>query len=389
MLWSYLPDWSNPITERLEWQTDVLSAYDGSEQRVALRQAPRRSIEFSFLIVGDTQRRDVEVKLWANGAKLWDVPLWTDTVYSDASVSAGSNTIMVTTTHLDFVAGNKVLLQSSTGRFHLSTIATVNSNSLILSEYLAADWPIETAVTPVRSGYLDPSQQVTRFTGDAIYDVVRFTFDDVSTYTADDGSGVYRGYPVVAIASTWANDLTLNYERKMQTVDFGNNIFRDDESGLPAMIHSHTWMLKSREEISNFRAFLYARRGRLNACWLPTFQNDLQIVDTITSGSLQINIENCSYTDLYQMHINRRDIRIELVSGTLIYRRIIASSIINDDVEQITIDAALGVDLAIDDIERISFMSFCRLEADSIELSWQWSDLVNVGANFRTTNNDV
>lgn len=79
MLWIYPPDWSAPINERLQWRTDVLTSYNGAEQRIALRQTPIRSLKFNFLIDGDIQRRDLEVKLWANGAKLWDVPVWTDT----------------------------------------------------------------------------------------------------------------------------------------------------------------------------------------------------------------------------------------------------------------------------------------------------------------------
>jgi hypothetical protein len=43
------PNWKSGITERLEWQTDVMISETGAEQRRPVRTYPRRSIEASFL----------------------------------------------------------------------------------------------------------------------------------------------------------------------------------------------------------------------------------------------------------------------------------------------------------------------------------------------------
>ncbi len=389
MLWTYAPDWQTPILERLEWKTDVIPNYNGSEQRIALRQLPRRSIEFAFLVDGDRQRRELEVKLWSNGAKAWDVPIWTDTAYTAANIAAGTNSVPVQTGYYDFVIGNKVLLRACTGRYHLAVIANIYPNSLTLTHNLVDSWDIETAVIPVRTGYLDTSQQVTRFKGDTVYDNIRFEFEDNTVITPESLNTVYRGHPVITQASDWQQDLTLQYQRKMQELDFECGKYRDDETGQPALIHSHYWTLDSRENIHRFKQFLYARRGRLTACWLPSFLNDLQLIDPVVSGSSQINIEHCSYTELYQFKKNRRDIRIELQDGAVFYRRIVASSEVSSTVEQLTIDSPILQDIAPDDVVRISFMTFSRLSSDTAELSWAWSDMATVAANWMSTNDDV
>lgn len=389
MLWTYAPDWQAQILERLEWKTDVITNYNGSEQRIALRQSPRRSIEFAFLVDGDQQRRLLEAKLWANGAKAWDVPIWTDTAYTTADIAAGSNSVPVDTTFYDFVAGNKVLLRSCTGRFHLAEIDNIYPHTLVLTENLADDWSLETAVIPIRTGYLDTSQQVTRFKGDTVYDNIRFELEDVSLVEPEEPSVIYRNYPVITQGSDWQQDLTTQYQRKIELLEFENTKYRDDETGQPVLAHNYYWTLDSREKIHKFRQFLYARSGRLSALWLPTFLNDLQISTPVVSGALQIDIEHCQYTELYQLKKNRRDIRIELGDGTVLYRRITSCNVISNEVERLTLDAAISQNIAIDDVVRISFMSFSRFASDAIEIYWAWSDIVTVSANWMSTNDDV
>ena len=56
-LWQVEPDWTNGITETLEWKTDILQSYSGAEQRIARRLSPRRTFEFTILINGNERAR--------------------------------------------------------------------------------------------------------------------------------------------------------------------------------------------------------------------------------------------------------------------------------------------------------------------------------------------
>ena len=96
-------------------------------------------------------------------------------------------------------------------------------------------------------------------------------------------------------------DLTLDYQRKMQVIDFGvGGIYRDDESSLPVLIQSHHFVLDSRQKITDFRQFLYSRRGRLNALWIPSFMPDLTFV---ALSSTALDIAYIDYTTLYDQVI--------------------------------------------------------------------------------------
>ena len=386
MLWTTPANWSTPIIERLEWRTDVLLAYDGSEQRIALRQTPRRYFEFGFLVPTLLERQKLEASISANGSQSWDLPIWTDSTPCTSAISDSDTVVYVDTVGRDFVEGGKALLLAANGNTLIINISTLTTTQLNLSSAVVGSWPIETSVIPLRSAYLEQSQQISRFTGSAIYGVVRFLLDDISTHAVATLTQ-YRSYDVLEIASNWKQDLNSDYQRKMQVVDFGNSVYRDDESGLPTFVQGHMWALDSRQKITDFRKFLYSRRGRLNALWVPSFMPDLSFVSL--SSVVYLDVTNIGYTTLYNQSINRIDIRIELTNGNVYYRRIIASAVVSGTVERLTLDSGLGVSITADDVEKISFMMFGRLDADAVELAWSWGDYVDVAANFRSVNNDV
>ena len=382
MLWKIPANWSSPIIERLEFKTDVLLAYDGSEQRIALRQTPRRYFEFGFLVPTLIERQKLEAAISANGSQAWDLPLWTDSTPCTSAISHGDVVVYADTIGRDFVADGKALLLATNGNSLIINISTLTDTQLNLSSAVVGAWPLETAVIPLRTAYLEQSQQISRFTGSAIYGVVRFLCDDISNWPTATET-IYRDYPVLTIASNWSQDITTDYQRKMQIVDFGvGGIYRDDESSLPVFIQSHHFVLDSRQKITDFRKFLYSRRGRLNALWIPTFMPDLSFV---ALSSVYLDVVNIDYTTLYNQSINRRDIRIEMTNGDIHYRRIVASAVISNSVERLTLNNTLPSS----DIEKISFMMFGRLDTDAIELAWSYGDYVDVKLNFRSVNNDV
>lgn len=390
MLWNTPPDWLTPVIERLEWKTNVLLAYDGTEQRVALRQTPRRSIEFNFLIIDAKARRTFESQLYNNGSQSWDLPIWTDATPSTAAISNGDTVIYVPlgTIYRDFHEGGQAVLLSGT-QSQIVTISTVGSTQLNLSAPVIGNWSAETAVIPVRPAHLDLSQTVTRFTGDSVYGTARFLMDDVSESTVVGMATNYRDMPVFTQVPNWTQDPSTQYERKMQVVDFNGAIYYDDESNLPEFKQTHTWALDGINAISSIRGLLYSLRGRLTAFWMPSFMPDVVLKANVGASALQMDVSFGGFTDYYNEGRNRRDIYIELHNGTILCRRITASSVVDADTEQLTIDSALGMPITPDDVTRISLMFLGRLEADAVELAWHWGDYAEATAAVRSINNDL
>lgn len=388
--WTFPPEWGRGVMERLEWKTDVMQAFDGSEQRVALRALPRRSFEFEFWSDSAQVRRKLEALLWNWGALIWALPIWTDGTTVSSTAAIGDTTVNVGgTTNRDFIPGGLAVLMTNPLTFEVVEILSVGTSSLVLARQLETEWPASTRVFPARTAYLQDRQPLKRWTHEHVHEIAVFRLTDDSECTAATETE-YRGYPVLEQVPEWSQDITADYARKLAVIDFGVGGMRyDDEAGIPTVMQSHRWVLDGKNQIAAFREFLYARRGKYSGLWVPSFLPDLVPVVDIAGGGATIDVEHCFYTLHLAMAKNRRDIRIQLKSGTVYYRRITGSSELSASVERLSVDTPVSSGVALSDIDRISFMTFSRMDSDAVELHWSHDDVVEASALWRSTNNDI
>lgn len=144
-----LPDWSSPIVERLDWLTDIKTAYDGTEQRIKLREWPRRSIEFAFG-AGGRMARQLQAFLYGRGASEFLAPIWTDGQQLQAQVSAGDLVVNTPTAGYDFQVGAHLVIVDDDGRFEAAEVGDVDPGVVTLRQTFAETWPAGCRVYPAR-----------------------------------------------------------------------------------------------------------------------------------------------------------------------------------------------------------------------------------------------
>ncbi|MFN3674219.1 MAG: hypothetical protein ACK4VM_20135, partial [Bosea sp. (in: a-proteobacteria)] len=108
------------MTETLEWLTDVIRA-KATEQRIALRAAPRRSYDFAHVL--DAQQY-ASAQEMARRASEFLVPDWTQVVRL-ASVDPGSEVVIDfnDASCLNFRAGAAAILWRSPGAWEVIEVA--------------------------------------------------------------------------------------------------------------------------------------------------------------------------------------------------------------------------------------------------------------------------
>lgn len=388
--WVWRPDWSQPMVERLQWETEVLTAYDGSEQRIRLREFPRRTFEFGFAAEGKLRRR-LETSIYGWGARSWALPVWPDGERLTSTATSGASSITVTTTNRDYRVGGLVMLLADDGAYEVHEILSLAAGSLTIKSVLASTWTTGSCtVYPVRLAKLPDAHGFARFTHDAVYGIARMEATDNSAWTAATETTTHLGYPVLTERPNWVEDIGIEYERKVQTLDFGTGRRRYvDQSGVPNILQTHRWMLESKARIAAYRAWLYARAGRLNAIWVPTWTDDLIVASTVASAATTIDIEAIDYTKRISSSIHRKDIRIELTNGTVYYRRITGSQEISATIERISINSSLGVDVPAANFKTISFISLCRLDSDGVELAYFTGDIAEAANTMRAAGHGI
>lgn len=369
-LWTFPPNWSNSFKETLEWLTDVLQSPSGAEQRRALRLAPRRS--FSFEVLVDRAER-TRFDLWAHvlGAQPLALPIWPDAQYLGTPVAAGSGAIVASTAGYDFAAGGfAVLASEDLGICELVGVDQVTSGGLTLAVPTLGTWPTGSLLLPARKAQLQSLPEPVRLTDELARSNVSFELLEPCTWPAQLPATLYRGKPVLESRPDESNDLTLGYERLTQRLDNQAGIPRiTDTSGYGFVLQQHAWAMWGREEHTAFRSLLYGLRGRQAAIWVPTHAADLVAAGQTQGQTLQV--QPCCYADIVntgKARMGRQDIRIELVTGEALHRRITTAAA-GATLETLALDQALPAGVSASAISRISFMALCRLADDSAEIT--------------------
>lgn len=381
--WSFIPDWSGGVVERLSWLTDVLTAFDASEQRRALRLAPRKAVEFDVFFTG-RERRYAEAALWGWGARSWALPVWTDGIRTASALAVDDTEIVCDTATRDFAVGSLAMLIGDAFTFETVEVAEVQADRIVLLRGLTADWPAGTWLYPARTARISDRAQLPRWDGDASGARLAFDLLDPVDYTADAGAVTYRGYPVLTMRPNWVGGLSLEMQRKLAELDAmtGPRVY-EDESGLPAPVQRMRFLLQTRAEVDAFRRLLYALRGRHGAAWVPTWEDDVEVVATVADTATAVEIAFMSYARQINLATGRRDLRIETRAGQVFYRRIDSVEVISSSVERLTIDAALGVTLAPADILSVSFLQLMRMDSDQIDLAHWTGETAEIATIWR------
>ncbi|HRL94696.1 MAG TPA: hypothetical protein PK873_14180 [Pseudomonas sp.] len=367
--WSFAPDWADGVIERLTWATDILQSESGVEQRRAIRLAPRREFEASMYVEG-RERQLLDLALFGWGSRVWALPIWHEVQLLGVGVSAGALSITCSTQYLDFRAGGLAMLRGESA-FASETVEvdSVTPGSLLLKRATQQTWPAGSRLYPVRSAQLTQQPDLARLTDTASSADVQFLVVEPCDWPELMPATLYRGRSVFETRPDEGEDLTSSYQRLLLTLDSGSAIpLMTDTANRAFPVQAHRWLEMGRAERAALRSFIYAMKGRQKAVWLPTHADDLTLVDIVSSLASTLDIANVGYSRFASAKPGRRDIRIELWDGSVYYRRITGSTELSSDIERIAIDATFGRQILPTDVLRISWLVFCRLDSDTVEI---------------------
>ncbi|SFB48381.1 hypothetical protein [Azotobacter beijerinckii] len=389
--WSFAPDWADGVLERLTWATDILQSESGVEQRRAIRLAPRREFEAPMLVEG-RERQLLDLALFGWGSRVWAVPVWPDIQLLEQPVALGATRIDCATAGLDFAVGRLALLRGESAFVSEAVeVAAIDAGGIDLARPTQQAWPAGARLYPARSAQLLEQPSLTRLTDTAQSAQVRFRLVEPCDWPESLPATLYRGRPVFEQRPDESQDLTASFARLLAELDNGAAIPRvTDVAGRAFPVQGHRWLGMGRSERSALRSLLYALRGRQVPVWLPTHAADLEPVATVTAVATTLDVANVGYTRFGQSRPGRCDIRLELWDGTAFHRRITGSSELSADVERLSIDSPLGVQIEPAEVLRISWLTLCRLDSDSLEIHHETDSegVANCALVFRGVRDD-
>lgn len=367
--WSFVPNWTDSINESLTWATDILQSESLIEQRRALRLAPRREFEASNFADG-RERQLLDLALFGWGARIWSLPIWHEIQLLKVAVPADSLFISCDTQYLDFRANGLALLRGESAlNTEVVEVLAVLPNGLQLKRATQQHWPELSRLYPARTAQLIEAPSLIRKTDKLQEFGVRFRVVESNDVTGQMPVKTYRDYSVLEQRPEESDDLTASYERLQKTLDSGmSHPLVMDIGGASVPVQSWRNVMYGRKQRHLFRALIYALNGRQKALWVPTWADDLTITQTVSAGAAAITVANVGYTRFANGRTGRKDIRIELHSGQVFYRRIVGSEELNTEEERLAINEPLNVQIQPSEVAQVSWLALMRLDSDTVTL---------------------
>lgn len=361
-VWPFRP--GSEMTESLEWRTDVMRAA-AAEERVSLRSVPRRTWALAHLF---TAREYAAAQELVRAAEEFLVPDWAESVRLQGVPAGQAVAIAFDAACHDFAPGDAAILWHDVDAWERIEIVSAGETGVVAAQVLR-EWapvrlmPLRRAVAP---GGIEAQRITHRY---AAAQVEMRVLDNVSDPASNYPQ--YRGLDVMTDCPKLAGStLEESIAWPVEIVDghVGTfRVFRD--RAMPDAVFTMRWQVFDRCEYRALRRWLYSRKGRRKSFWLSSRNADFTPLVDLGSADDSIVVRPLLDAELLSPARESFDIEVVTAGGDSIRREVAEWEIDSDGRLVLSFDAAVGMDVAIGAVRRISYLRRVRFNADRIEIS--------------------
>jgi hypothetical protein len=374
-IFQYRPQ--TPIRETLAFKTDVIRLFDGTEQRIKLREAPRQAFDFKVRTDDDRTRDSINAVLFDWQARVFGVPVWHESEPLDAPIAINDLVIQVDTTTSDYRVDSLVMVYDGNFNFLALEVESFTASSItVKTAFTQAFDTLSTLIMPIRTAYTKPSLQNTRFAiGPSDFSMTFDVLDnvdlsDIGAVTTHLGVGQTISKPVLdGFNFMSGNTIGEGIRRKTIELDHqtGPKITLSPwAKGKPT--YQFATEAKSQLEVWNFRKLMHFLKGSQTAFYIPTGRRDFKPLADIGDSATGFQIPNIGWTDFVQSVTPRSDLIIIRTDGTQSLHLITGSTVGSPDIETITISPPISPALPLAELDRMAVMTLSRIIDDKVTL---------------------
>lgn len=359
-------------TEELSWSTDIIEAYDGTEQRIKIRQNPRQVLTYECFFTDSVKDAQARLALFNWFAQVWGVPIWWEQQPFTIAGALGDTVINTDTRYADYRQGGLVMVMDPAGDYEAFEIDSLTASTITITSQLTNLYPVYgSKVMPIRTAYAKTQSQHSVFITGAEKITIQFTTLDNVNLASTAGLPTYAGLVILDGINYVDGQLSEGMSRTGVIIidNIAGTIYQRSSNDRSRPNSVKTWFTNYASEMWPLRQMFHSFGGSQGTFWLPTNRNDMTLVGNISGGSPTFNIKYIGYSS-YGVDVNGvamrpfGDLRFTLSDGTFIYRQIIGAASIGDT-ETITVNAAVsGLTLTPAQVVRIEFLQLMRIADD-------------------------
>jgi len=383
MLLTVQPNWSSPVTERLQWSTNILQLRDGTEQRISLRAQPVYTLEYEFLLF-NSELTKFNANVLSNQGSLWDVPLWQNQYSLPSALPSGSTAVGVNNPGwYDIVAGQRAVLFVDADNHELVTISATNTTTVTLGTATVKSFPVGAKIIPVVSAYMNDTisyQAITREVATGVLQIKAVNYWGRS-FTL---GSLLNSKPIFDAEPNRVSPVQSQHIRNMATLDYGAGpITVYDLYGYSQSLHTLEYLDLRREGVSPIRKIMENSRGKWKSFYAPSHNTDLILVADASAGQADLVIKNTDYSTTIFTRFPNQYIRIYMIDGSYLDALVVNAVNLDGQTERLTLSTNLSSTLLVSQVKFISFLSLYRFESDAIEFVWITPETANVSTTIR------
>ena len=361
-------NWDNDFIETWSWKTDILKAWDSSEQRIKLRH-PRRTWEYKITASNDN-RRKLETIIGMRTPRYVFLPVWRDAVHLISGLSSGSTIVSCPTTYSEFLVDGFVSIWDSFDHYEIRKINSVGSASITLDYATTESFEAGAMIAPCLFGFARPQKRIDRFTENvADYS---FTVDVLFSPTIGDmiSPTTYNGLTVCPFQPSWNGDQQEDIINAWTRLDRETGIIEYEVTAEePEYSRTANFLISGRANIDIFIRFIHAMAGMLTPFYISANERGVELAASASAGAEEISIKNIGYTnDLFGAN-SRSVLYFQKTNGSIFYREIEGSSEDGEN-EILTLDSSLPSDISAATLNRLTWFEKVRFASDDIQLKW-------------------
>lgn len=386
-----------PITEKWEWLTNIFTSVDGTEQRVCLRNAPRRSSDLSYKGLSIDEVRLQHRTLLQAGGKLF-IPYMQWATQTTQPSAIGTDLLYFKTGYCDLRVDDYALILDK-GNSVLVQILAITATYAQVKSLFDVTINQNAIVIPCFSSVIDNNQALKRNLIDTNADMTLSTDClDIRTQFTRPGSlatlTTVEGLAVLTRRPTPNGGQTFTYDTGQERIDnkTGNidafSLWSSTKEvvSLEFLVHryvSTACNLGSIEEMDYWRLFFDTVKGSFKSFLLPSFRSDQDLAEVVPQGADSLVMEGDSYAEAFFKSAGYNYIALTSSLGVH-YARVVSAAKNGDGNSTITFTPPLPNVAGWEVITMISYLRRVRMASDSVKLEHTGLDTV-FEFNVRTT----
>ncbi|MEJ3598201.1 hypothetical protein [Pseudomonas bubulae] len=375
-------DWATRPEMSIQYLTEVIESFDGTEQRIALRDTPRVALNYMYSMTDEQQYRFDNKIATSSGSML--VPLWPLQCGLARGIYTGDACINLAEV-LAHLASSETILVSEYDRYEILSVESVAGQVITLKNMAKNDFSESAIVVPVRIAYPADESNSTSLLRSFDQHSITFDLDEAQIHkpTPVDDFDYLDSRPIFPFHPDWSNDITTKYSRLRETHDPLIGVrSRYERINGSVKILSQTFRFFSEQERQRFEDFAELMNGAQGEFYASGPGQAFELSEDIVVPTYKFKIKSSGYTNFANSNSLAQIAAIKLYNGTTIYRTILSATTNPDGTETIT-TKELTNNLKTSDIETIIPLYLARFDSDEFRYIFDTNEVSTITKNIR------